>query len=153
MLRKTFAISALSLAVLLLATSAVAEEACTTHTTVGTYMYTCDGVISPAAEAPMLPAKGLGTVTADRHGTFTGGATFNVGGTVLQQGLVGTENLNTDCTGTITYRQTIFGEPAPDLHITLIVSDHGDTIDGLIVDSNAVLSCKLKRTMKMAALK
>lgn len=144
---------ALIVIVLVLALPASAQQACTTKTTVGTYMYTCDGVISPAKDAPMLPAKGLGVVTADRQGTFTGGAIFNVGGTILQQHLVGTEVLNPDCTGTITYTQTIFGQAAPDLNIFFIVSDEGDTIDGLIVDSTAVLSCKLKRTAKAPGVK
>jgi hypothetical protein len=140
---------ALVILVLALALPATAQEACTTRTTVGTYMYTCDGLISPAPGAPLLPAKGLGMVTSDRNGTFMGGATFNIGGAVIQQQLTGTENLNPDCTGTITYKQTINGTPVPnDLHITFIVSDKGDTIDGLITDTNAVLSCKLKRTTK-----
>ena len=143
---KGAAIVGLALALATLTTSASAQEACTPKTTVGTYMYTCDGVISPAESAPMLPAKGLGVVTSDRQGTFVGGATFNVGGTVLLQQLVGTEALSPDCTGTITYKQKIFGNDAPDLHIFFIVSDHGDTIDGLITDSTAVLACKLKRT-------
>jgi len=94
----------------------------------------------------LAPARILGTVTADDNGTFTGGGTISLGGpATLMQALTGTERLNRDCTGTITYTQTINGQPAPPLDITFIVSEHGDRINGLPMVPGAVLSCRLKR--------
>jgi hypothetical protein len=145
---KTFAMLALAVGLLALTISSQAQQACSPQTTVGRYVLVCDGLLSPGPNIPLLPAKGLGAVVADDSGFFTGGATLNVGGTVLQQEVSGQEHLNADCTGTITYTQKIFGQPAPDLHIAFIVADHGDTIDGLVVDPNAVFSCKLRRSTK-----
>jgi hypothetical protein len=94
----------------------------------------------------LAPARILGTATADDNGTFTGGGTISLGGpATLTQALTGTERLNRDCTGTITYTQTINGQPAPPLDITFIVSEHGDRINGLPAVPGAVLSCRLKR--------
>lgn len=130
----------------LLSVNGLRAQSCSTLTTVGRYLYTCDGYLSPSANAPLAPARILGTVTADDNGTFTGGGTISLGGpATLTQGLIGTERLNRDCTGTITYTQTINGQPAPPLDITFIVSEHGDRIDGLPTVPGAVLSCSLRR--------
>jgi hypothetical protein len=57
---------------------------------------------------PLLPDRGPAVATADRHGTFNGTGTVRVGGGPgLTQTVTGTEQLNSDCTGTITYHQTI----------------------------------------------
>jgi len=63
----------------------------------------------------------------------------NLGGTILEQALDGQANNNADCTGTITYTQTIFGQPAPDLNIRYVIWDQGDRISGLPVDAGSVL--------------
>ena len=66
-------------------------------------------------------------------------------GQILPQTLHGQANNNENCTGTITYTQTIFGQPAPDLNIRYVILDYGDTIKGLPVDQGQVLSCVLNR--------
>lgn len=122
------------------------SQQCSTRTTAGKYAVVCDGFLTSAPGAPLVPAKELAVVTADRNGNFTGGGTISIGGTILQQTVAGTEQLNPDCTGTITYEQTIDGQPGPPLDITFFVSQNGNTIDGLVVDSGAVFACKLTRT-------
>jgi hypothetical protein len=129
----------------LIATPALAGEACNAATTRGFYGFTCDGYLAPAAGVSLQFARSLGTCSADRHGVFTCEATVNVAGQPLVQGLTGQSVTNADCTGTITYQQTIFGQPVPDLHIRYFVLDDGDTIKGLPLDSGQVLSCVLKR--------
>jgi len=133
------------LPVCLLLAGGLQAQSCYPWTTVGRYLVLCDGYMSPAANAPMVPAKGLGIATADENGTFTATDTLTVGGTVLTQELTGTEKLNLDCTGTITYKQTVAGQPGPPLNITFIVSEQGARIDGLITDPGAVLACVLRR--------
>src|SRR5438309_971130 len=128
-----------------MAMPAFANDACTAATTRGFYGFTCDGYLAPAPSTPLQPARSLGTCTADRSGFFTCEATVNLAGQPLMQTLKGQAVTSADCTGTITYQQTIFGQPVPDLHIRYFVLDEGDTIKGLPLDSGQVLSCVLKR--------
>src|SRR6266480_7907527 len=121
----------------------------TTESTAGRYIVICNGFLSPGPNAPLLPAKLLGTVTADDGGTFTGTSTVMIGGgPPLTQSVVGTENLNSDCNGTITYDQKINGQQGPPLDINFIVSEDGDRIDGLATDPGTVFSCALRRVSK-----
>ena len=121
---------------------------CNPQTTRGTWQYTCDGYLVPPPPAPaaLVPSRILGTCTASKTAYWSCDGTVNLGGTILQQGLNGQATNNDDCTGTITYTQTIFGQPAPDLQIQYVISDSGDTIKGLPVSPNQVLSCLLNRT-------
>jgi hypothetical protein len=121
----------------------------TTRSTAGRYIVVCNGFLSPGPNAPLLPAKLLGSVTADDGGTFTGSSTVMIGGGPPHtQTVKGTEQLNPDGTGTITYDQKIDNQQGPPLDITFIVSEDGDKIDGLATDPGTVFSCELHRTPK-----
>jgi len=130
----------------LLLANGLQAQYCSTITTAGRYVVACSGYLAPAPNAPLVPAKILGTAIADINGTFNGSATASIGGEILKQTVNGTEQLNRDCTGTITYAQTLNGQPGPPLDITFVVSENGDRIDGLVTDAGAVLSCELRRT-------
>jgi hypothetical protein len=135
-----------SLLQVLLSASAMQAQQCSAETTVGNYRVICDGYLPPAANAPMVPAKGLDVATADKNGTFNGVGTISVGGVVLAQTVTGTEHINPDCTGTITFTQTLNGQSAPPIDITFLVSEDGDRINGLVVDPGTVFACELRRT-------
>jgi hypothetical protein len=142
-------IAALALTGLLVALSAAQvkdQNNCSTRTTAGKYVVVCNGLLTPAPNAPLVPAKALAVSVADHNGTFIGVGTINVGGTILQQTVKGTEQINPDCSGTITYQQTINGQPGPPLDITFVVSQGGDIIDGLVTDPGAVFACRLTRS-------
>jgi hypothetical protein len=95
------------------------------------------------------PAKALGTATADYSGHFIGTTQLSVGGfAVVTQTVSGTEVLNSNGTGTITYATTIDGNPGPPLNISFVVSEHGDRLDGLSTDPGTVFSCVLRRISK-----
>jgi hypothetical protein len=64
---------------------------------------------------------------------------------ILKQTVTGTEDLQPSCTGTITYKQIINGQPAPDFHDVFVVSHHGKRIDGMAADPGSVFSCVLSR--------
>jgi len=51
-----------------------------TRITAGRYLVVCNGYLSPAPSAPLVPAKLLGTSNADEEGNFTGSATVMIGG-------------------------------------------------------------------------
>jgi hypothetical protein len=107
-------IAGLALAALFVALSAAqakAQDKCSNRTTTGKYVVVCNGFLSPAPNAPLVPAKELALAVGDRSGTFTATGTISVGGTILKATLKGTKQLNPDCTGTITYQQTINGQP------------------------------------------
>jgi hypothetical protein len=140
--------SAIAVALALLTSqSLAAAPVCTSATTASsTYVATCQGQLSPAAGAPMQPASLIGTCTANASNVFNCIGFVNVGGSVLQQQLSGQGNQYDNCFGTIDYKQTLNGGPAPDLHITYIVTENGNTIYGLPYDPGQVLSCTLHRT-------
>ena len=118
---------------------------CSQQTTRGFWAFTCDGYLSPAPEAPLLPARLLGTCNASKTAYWDCEGSANVAGQVPVQALHGQAHNNENCTGTITYTQTIFGQPAPDLNIRYVILDEGDKIKGLPIDPGQVLSCVLNR--------
>jgi hypothetical protein len=132
----------------LIALPVLAGNNCSQQTTRGSWQYTCDGWLSPAPPTPfqLFPARILGTCTASKTADWACTGTVNFGGTILEQALSGHANNNPDCTGTITYAQSINGYPADPLEIRYAISDNGDTIKGLPVSPNQVLSCQLNRT-------
>jgi hypothetical protein len=131
---------------LLLTGSAAAAQQCSARTTVGRYLVVCDGFLTLAPNGPLMAAKELATVVSNSSGTFNSiDGIITVGGIILNGIATGTALTKPDCTGTITYRQTINGEQAPDLHIAYVVSKNGDVIDGIDTDPGAVFSCHLTR--------
>lgn len=125
------------------ATPVLAAPNCTQQTTKGYWEFTCDGYLTPPPPAPstLVPSKFLLTCNASKTAYWDCDGTVNMGGTILQQAAHGQATNNKDCTGTITYTQTIFGQPAPDLNIRYVIRDNGDTINGLPVDPGQVLAC------------
>jgi hypothetical protein len=131
---------------LFLAANAAGAPHCSARTTVGRYLVVCEGFLSPAPNSPLVPARQLATVSADASGTFkSSDGILTLGGIVLQSAVIGTGLTKPDCTGSITYQQTINGQAAPDLHISYVVSKNGDEIDGIILDPGSVFSCHLTR--------
>lgn len=124
---------------------AFAGQSCSQQTTRGFWAFTCDGYLAPAPAAPLQPARSLGTCNISKTGYAECEGTANVGGTILLQALHGQAYNEQNCTGTVTYTQTIFGQPAPDLNVRYVILDNGDMIKGLPVDPGQVLSCVLNR--------
>jgi hypothetical protein len=140
-----------SLLLLLLAAGSLHGQQCSARTTAGRYLVRCEGFLTPGPNAPQLAAKTLATATADKDGNFNGSGTVSVGGVTVTQTLTGTEQINPDCTGTVTYSQTINGQPGPPINITFVVSEGGDQIDGLVTDAGNTFACKLTRTPRRHA--
>lgn len=130
----------------LLAPAWAQSGACTTATTHGTYSVTCSGYVSPAQGAPQVPFSGIAVAKADYGGNFTGTGKVSLGGAILDQTVKTSAPavVNSDCTGTITYIQTIGGQAAPPLNIVFHVLDGGKTILGMGVDAGATMSCTLR---------
>ena len=135
-----------TLLLLVLVASSLQAQQCSTRTTAGRYLVRCDGFLTPGPNAPQVPAKTLAIATADKQGNFTGSGTVSVGGVTVTQTLTGTEQINPDCTGTITYSQTINGQAGPPINITFVVSEGSDQIDGLVTDAGNTFACNLTRT-------
>ena len=119
-------------------------QACSNLTTKGVYGFVCSGFISPAPGAAQVPFSALGTVSANYAGVFTGGAKASVGGAIVDWSVVGTQNLNNDCTGTITYAQKFNGQPAGSININYQVLDTGKEIRGMPVDQGTSIICNLR---------
>jgi hypothetical protein len=129
----------------LLAASTMRAQQCSAKTTVGRYVVICEGYLTPGPNAPLTFAKELGVATGDATGTFKGTGTLSLGGEILEHAVNGVAVISPDCTGTITYHQSIDGQPAPDFHDTFVISEGGDRIDGMATDPGSVFSCKLRR--------
>ena len=134
---------------LLFAAHGLRAQQCSASTTIGRYVIVCDGFLSTGPNSPLVPAKLLATSSGDFNGKINGTGTISLGGQILTQNVVGAQKLNPDCTGTVTYTQTVNGQPGPPLNITFVVSEDGDRIDGLVVDPGAVFSCVLRRTSRL----
>jgi len=141
------ALSVLALIVFLLG-FAFAEQGkqCSNRTNTGKYVSVCDGFLTPGPGAPLVPAKLLAIAIVDRYGNITGSGTASIGGNIVQQTVQGTETVNPDCTGSITYQTWINGQPGPPLSFTFVISQGGDFANGLSTDSGSVFSCTLTRT-------
>lgn len=129
-------------AALATALPAHATRPCTADLTKGRWMYTCEGTL-PAPE--QTNTRILGNCLASKTGFFSCTGTANLGGGILTQGLEGQSQTLPNCTGTISYAQTINGSYVGQLDIRYVVSEGGDAIDGLPVNSGGVLACKLRR--------
>lgn len=129
-----------------LTVNAAAAQQCSSKTTIGRYLVVCDGFLSPAPNSALVPAKQLATATADESGTFksTDGI-LSLGGLILHSSVIGTEILKPDCTGNITYAQSINGQAAGSIHLSFVVSNNGNAIDGFSTDPGTVFSCHLTR--------
>jgi hypothetical protein len=124
------------------ATSAFASQKCDQETTQGTWAYTCEGTLPvPSQTATRL----LGRCTASRSGFWDCEGSANLGGQILPQVLHGQATNFPNCTGKISYVQTIAGAPAGTLDINYVIHSKGDAISGLPTNSGGVLSCSLHR--------
>ena len=121
-------------------------QVCSTATTAGKYFIVCDGYLTPAPNAPLVPARLLATSVSDFDGQIKGTGTISIGGQIVSQVVSGKEKVNSDCTGTVTYTQSINGQTGPPLNFTFVISDFGNRVDGISTDPGAVLSCVLRRT-------
>ena len=125
-----------------------AADSCSTSTTVGKYIVVCDGYLTPGPNAPLTPAKVLSVGSSNFAGEINATGTVNIGGVIVTQQVTGTEKVNPDCTGTVTYTQTINGQRAGSISFTFVVSENGNRIDGLSTDTGSLLSCVLTRTSR-----
>jgi hypothetical protein len=143
-----FVYSICSIVFLLAPVRAQDAGACSTATIRGTYSVTCTGFVSPAPGAPQMPASVLGTVTTAWNGGVTGATKMSVGGTIVNQTVTGTVNVNSDCTGSVSYAQKLNGQPAPNLNVVFNIVNFGAEMNGMSVDQGATLVCKLQLMQK-----
>jgi hypothetical protein len=122
-----------------------AASSCTSKDVQGYRGFVCEGYASLAPGAPQLPVRILGTCVATDAGDFSRDGAANLSGTVLPIHLEGPGMIEPDCTGRITYRQTIAGQPAPDVTVALVVFDRGDAIKSMSLSSTGVLACVSER--------
>ena len=130
------------------ALSVSAAPSCTAKMTEGYRGFVCEGYAALAPGTPQLPVRILGTCNATESGFFACEGTANLSGTVLPIQLQGPGTIEPDCTGRITYQQTIAGQPAPPVTVALVVFDHGDVIKSMSLGSTGVLACVSERINK-----
>ncbi len=122
--------------------SALAAAPCTQQTTRGNWAYTCEGTLpTPSPTSTRM----LGTCNASKSAYWTCEGNVNLGGQIIPHSLQGQASNDASCTGFISYTHTLGGAPAGTLDITYVITNGGDELSGLPVNSGGVLSCTLKR--------
>ena len=86
----------------------------------------------------------IGVCKSDPQGVFNCTSKVSLGGAIVDQTVIGTAVVNSDCTGTISYDQKINGQPVPKLNIVFHVLDDGKELRGMAVDAGTTLSCNLR---------
>jgi hypothetical protein len=124
------------------ASSALAAPACNQQMTRGSWVATCEGTLPTPSPTP---TRILGTCDTSKSAYWTCEAKVNLGGQIIPQTLQGQAYNNADCTGFISYTQTLNGQPAGTLDIDYVISEGGNAINGLPLNSGGVLACSLKR--------
>jgi hypothetical protein len=119
--------------------AALAAPHCSQHTTRGHWAYSCEGEIGG------IPTRQLGSCNASASGFWQCSGWVNLGGTILAHALRGQAHNNPDCTGTISYENTLNGQPAGTLDIVYVIYDNGSAIKGLPTNHGSVVACSLNR--------
>jgi hypothetical protein len=148
MFRRSIHVSVALASMLAFGIMAKAQGVCSASGIAGTYVVKCSGYLTPGPNAPMVPATLLGKAVGERNGNWSGnGGTLSIGGTIVTQDVksVGPAEVKPDCTGSITYSQTINGQSAPNIHFNFIVGKNSDVIDGIGTDPGSVFACTLTR--------
>jgi hypothetical protein len=125
----------------LLACSAAAQNKCTVHTTNARYGTTCQGFVSTALGAPLMPFSLLGTCTGDANGFFKCTGTQSFDGTVVPAVDEGQSVVNPDCTGQIIYNKGTAGE----LDINFLILNDGQELRGMLQNAGTAVQCDLIR--------
>lgn len=120
-------------------------QSCANYMLRGPTAVACSGWMSLGQGQPQVPFVSLGTASMDASGMVTGTSTASIGGAIVTQVMKGQPTVNPDCTGTVTYTQTINGQPAPDVHLFFVVYDFGNVLQGTSRDPGASILCTVKR--------
>lgn len=125
--------------------SLMGQGVCSEQTTRGTYGLACEGHLIPGPTASLTPVKILGTCKQNSAGQVTCATTLSLGGTIFNQHVAGQVTMQPDCTGETNLKQTLNGQPAPDLRLRFFVLDGGKQMKAMAVDPGTVLRCDKDR--------
>jgi hypothetical protein len=80
---------------------------CTNKAIAGTYSLTRSGWTSARPPSSLVPTMQVGVVLGDADGTWSGFSAIDIGGHTIipKTTVVGTTNVNPDCTGNIVYNK------------------------------------------------
>lgn len=150
MFRRSIHVSVTLASMLAFTIMARAQGVCSASGIAGTYVIKCSGYLTPGPNAPMVPAALLAKGVGEPNGNWSGTGTVSLGGVIVTQDVksVGPTEVKPDCTGSITYSQTINGQPGPNIHFNFIVGKNSAVIDGIGTDPGSVFSCTLTRVSK-----
>jgi hypothetical protein len=107
-----------------------AQNGCNASTIQGTFVYAFEGL------AGGVPVAGIGRVTLDGSANGTGSDTISINGVPLQRTYTGTYTVNSDCTGSATYKDSL----GQTFHESGIVMNGGNQIAVIVTDPGAVLA-------------
>jgi hypothetical protein len=114
-----------TLALTLISTNSLAQEKCTVGTLKGQYVFTGRGFVE--ALQPGVQRMHYGVFVFDGAGKFTGKQSSSRGGRIGREKLEGTYTLESDCSGTMSFRTISSGSDLnPDIQLHWDVYVTGD---------------------------
>ena len=111
------------------------QYACSTASLTGPYVYSIEG-FNISGTGSIIPAADSGMYTSDGNGHFRGADAISVGGTVVSRTVSGSYTVNSDCTGSAIFTDTL-GNSAD---LDLFVANGGIQVRFIQTDSGIVLS-------------
>jgi hypothetical protein len=134
----------LPLPAILLATSLNSNAQPVTHicnsaTLSGAYGYLMTGQVFNSTVG-FIPFTDSGSLTWDGNGKVTGSSTLNVDGGITSRTLTGTYMVNSDCTGSLKYKDNLGNSGS----INMVIIGSGTEIQFLETDSGTVISGNAK---------
>ena len=141
---KTFVLSACC--VLLLLSTARAQDACSFQTIHARYGATCQGFVfaGPGNFTPgasLSPFSLLGICKGNATGYFTCSGTQSIGGVIIPAPAAGQSIVNPNCGGQITYNK---GTPQQ-LIFNFLILHHGNELHGMLQNPGSAVQCDLVR--------
>jgi hypothetical protein len=110
------------------------QNTCTKASIAGPYGYATNGFV--VQSSGFLPFADLGSLNSDGNGNFVGVSTPSQGGHIVLRTLTGTYAVNSDCTGSASFTDSL-GTP---LHVSFVIADNGQEIRLVQTDSGTVVS-------------
>jgi hypothetical protein len=134
---KTLTVAAIAAFAMGLASGANAQDrGCSNNSLQGTFAYTSTGtIVAPPAIAG--PIAEVGSQTFDGAGGTSATATISSNGSVQPLTIVGTYQVNSDCTGTAALQVSPFGIT---VNVLFVITDDGNGFQAMETDTGFVIT-------------
>ena len=126
-------------------TRAQAEEGCSLGGGAGTFGFTTSGVITAGPAAG--PTSAVGIITFSQNGTFSGLQTRSFNGSLANETLSGTWNVNPDCSGSAVVNVLQNGVLVRTTNLSIVEVDHQKEKRGIFLSPGTAITVNARKTL------